>query len=300
MLDTHKRKVSAMPDLSAEILEALKAQNKLLQAQVDLQKKLHWEMWTTRREAEVARITLTAPNLEEIQAFADEHQLGFLETLETIKDNQLSYARFGDGEIQLMLRPAYKLGFQSNSVELATALKEVASTPTDGLLVGFPEVYRDLNWSKVWADTWPQLKPLVTAHQRVGNAHVTRPVFFAHTRTEGVKAWRSIWENKTVTVVTGTDSRFEFIPELFNSAAGLRRVDTVPKNAFSDIPQVMDALNKDTSDVVLLALGPAGTVLASLLAKTGRQAIDIGHINTSYRNAFEGGAWPESLPLTGS
>lgn len=287
-----------MTDTNAAILEQLLKQNRLLEEHLEEQRKIRWEAWTTRREIETVRTLLAAPTLDDVGHFAANHQLGLLETVEMLRDEGRSFARFGDGEIQLMLRPSYKLGFQENSPALAAALKAVASTPSDSFLVGFPHTYRDLSWTRVWGDTWNQFKTYIGKHKVLGNSHVTRPLYFHETGPEGVKAWRAVWEAKSITVVTGKNSRFEFIPELFDSARETKVLESLPKNAFSDIPRIMSLLADDQADIVLIALGPAGTVLAAELANAGRQAIDVGHISSSYLQAFEGGAWPESLPVS--
>lgn len=284
--------------LESEILHQMERQNDLLAEMLEEQRKIRWEARTTRRELETVRTLIAAPMLDDIQSFADARQLGFLETVERLRDEEQSFARFGDGEIQIMLRPTYKLAFQDNSPHLASCLAEVIQKPIDGLLLGFPDVYRDLNWARTWGDTWGQFKELVNVHAELGNTHVTRPVFFHNTGEAGVKAWRAVWENKSVTVVTGRDSRFELIPALFDSARDFTFLESFPRNAFADVPRLLDELLAGTSDIALIALGPAGTILAAEMARAGRRAIDIGHISASYHNAFDGGAWPEKLPLT--
>ena len=224
--------------------------------------------------------------------------MAFLETVEHLAITKQSFTRFGDGEIQTMLRPGYSLAFQQNSPDLAEHLRTVATTPIEGLLVGFPHMFRENpDWSRVWVDTWRQFKPLISGHTLFGDAHVTRPFFFGSTGTEGVSAWRSVWEKQSITVVTGRDSRFEFIPELFDSAGTTKVVESLPTNAYSDMPRLLEELSSDTSDIVLIALGPAGTVLTYELALAGRRAIDIGHINASYRSTFSGAMSPELLPV---
>lgn len=264
-----------------------------LEEQLAVSKKLLWEAQSSRKTNDVIRLAVSSPILDRVSSFADRVQLGFLETVASIRDENLSFARFGDGEMRTMLRADYKLTFQPNSGALAAALSEALS-PCPGLMVGFPHVYRDVHWSGVWCDVWGQVEPMVSKFGVMGNSHVTRPIFFQITGQEGVDAWRGVWDGKTVTVVTGEGSRFELIPELFNNLAGSRFVYSAPVDAFSDLSRLRSELMQDDSDIILIALGPAGTVLASQLAKAGRRAIDIGHISDSYENVFQGGAWPEA------
>ncbi|MDJ0313885.1 GT-D fold domain-containing glycosyltransferase [Arthrobacter sp. H35-D1] len=283
------------PTLENDLLERIAA---ALSEQNELSMKLLWEAQTNRRTQEVLRLAATSPILDDVQRFARQHQLGFIETIKSIRNNKLSFTRFGDGEMRIMLRPEYKLAFQKNSPALAAALEDVISTTAEKLLIGFPHVYRDVHWSGVWADVWGQMKPLIAGHAEMGNAHVTRPIFFQLTGQEGVRAWRSVWEGLSIKVVAGKDSRFEATPELFNSAARITFEYSLPTEAFSDIPRLMDILSNDDSDLILISLGPAGTVLTAKLAAIGKRAIDIGHISDSYKNVFSNGAWPESKPTT--
>lgn len=276
---------------------ALEELLKVMREQLEYTKKIHWEAERARKIQETIRHAVTAPTLDSVAAFAAKKQLGFIETVEHIRDNELSFARFGDGEMRMMLQADYRLTFQANSGKLADALRAVL-TQTPGLLLGFPHVYRDLHWSAVWCSVWGQIEPMVAGFDVMGNSHVTRPIFFQTVGQGGVDAWRSVWAGKTVTVVTGEGSRFELIPELFDNLAAARYRYSKPVSAFEDVPRVMAELTQDDSDIILVALGPAGTVLASQLAKAGRRALDIGHISDSYENVFQNGTWPEHKAIT--
>lgn len=241
------------------------------------------------------------PYLEDIHRMLDAKQLSFVETLEKIRDERMSFARFGDGEFKNMLRTNYNLRFQPGSPELANALTKVfTSTSADSrCLIGFPTLYRDLHWSRVWIDFWPEVRALIPADQVFGNSRVSRPIFFEKLGQEGVELWRSVWEGRHIVVVTGKDSRMTLVPELFDNVASVDRIDSLPVDAFSDIDRIVDIAHSDAQDrLFLVALGPAGTVLTSKLAQLGHQAIDIGHISDSYETVFNGAAWPEHKPVT--
>lgn len=241
--------------------------------------------------------------LDQIEAVLSQKQLGFRETIEAIRDQKLSFARFGDGEFKSMLRSNYNLRFQPSSPALASALKEVftsSSDETPNLLVGFPTLYRDLHWSRVWIDIWPEVRSLIRPDHVFGNSHVSRPICFQILKKDGVALWRSVWEGREVVIITGKNSRMTLIPELFNNASSIARINSEPVDAFSDLERVFSeartSLHRDK--LFLIALGPAGTVLAHRLALAGEQAIDIGHISDSYETVFSGAAWPELKPIT--
>lgn len=282
----------------AKLLDGIEKLVAVQTENLEIQKKLLWEASTNRKSQDIMRLVQSTPVLDDVQAFAASVQLPFLETLRVIKEEELSFSRFGDGELKLMLRPDYKLKFQENSPAVAEALRETLLKPSEKLLMGLPHVFRDLHWTNVWVDIWGQFKPLVSEMSRVGNAHVSRPLFFQYTGQAGVDAWRGIWDQRSVAVITGKDSRFELSRALFDNCRSVSFIDSKPANAMGDVDRLVDVASKDPADIFLISLGPAGTVLSNKLAAAGRRAIDIGHISDSYENVFSGGAWPESKAVS--
>ena len=260
---------------------------------------MRWELRQQRKILDTLRLVETAPVLDEVQSFAAERQLGFGETVQTLVDRPLSFARFGDGEMRLLLRSEYTLKFQPNSPELQRGLRDaLTAPPQDHLLKGFPHVYRDLHWSGVWGDVWRQVKELIPPGESFGNSHVTRPIYFQVMGQRGVDLWRAVWENQRVSIITGEGSRFELIPQLFDNLKDATTIPSQPVDAWSDVPRLVDVVDRlapgQRADLYLIALGPAGTVLTHRLAQLGVRALDVGHLSDSYLTAFEGGAWPES------
>ena len=93
---------------------------------------------------------------------------------------------------------------------------------------------------------------------------------------------------------------FRSIDELFGNLGQAEFVEGAPRNAYIEIESIMqDIVSKlDGKDLVLIALGPSGTIIAARLAELGIQAIDIGHIAASYRSVFSGDAFPEMQPVS--
>jgi hypothetical protein len=265
-----------------------------------LLKDVRWELQQQRKLLETLRLQATAPVLDEVQAFAGQHQLSFEATMERLREDGASFARFGDGEFRLMLRSEYKLRFQSNSPSLQKGLREILQAPPSGsLLKGFPQVYRDVHWSGVWSEMWGQLSAMLPDGETFGNSHVTRPIFFELLGDRGVQLWREVWHNRSVTVVTGRSSRFELLDDLFDNIDSVQFVYSTPTEAWGDVPRLLDEVRQlPTTDLYLVALGPAGTVLTARMADRGMRALDIGHISDSYLTAFKGGAWPENKEIT--
>lgn len=272
-----------------------------LQQQRKYHSDVRWELQQQRRYLEIVSSALAQPTLNRMNAFMAEKQLSFRETLEKIADEKLSFARFGDGEFKLMLRSGYSLKFQENSQALRSALKNtlIANDDASRLLIGLPHPYTDLHWTAVWLDLWAQLEEMIPSDGTYGNSHVSRPIFFQKMGDEGVDLWRNVWAGEHVCVITGNGSRFSKLPRLFDNVETWDEIHSSPTHAFSRLDAVMRAVEDNSrATLFLVALGPAGTILAHQIAKIGRRAIDVGHISDSYENVFEGGAWPEAKGVT--
>jgi Glycosyltransferase GT-D fold len=288
-------------DVKATLRRRLPASQRTAEEVHKVLRDIHWELREQRKYLEVLRQVAAADVLRDVQQFAIERELSFEQTMHRVIQDEMSFARFGDGEFRLMLRFEFNLRFQRWSPGLAADLRQVLTFDgfdPDRLLLSFPYPHRDMYWSTVWADIWYDLKPLLGTTVMYGSTHVTRPIFFHHLGQRGIELWRQVWEGRDVCVVTGQDSRFSLVPELFDNVAGSRFVHSTPTEAYADLPRLMKVLeDEDPDQLYLTALGPAGTLVAAWLSQMGRRAIDVGHINNSWANAFAGGKFPEHLDV---
>lgn len=228
----------------------------------------------------------------EVEAFMRERQLGLLETLERVRRERLSLARFGDGELALALSPDAAISFHGGSAPLQAELRAILKgdgyedvpllTCIPGIGVSFYRGY--------WAKYWPAVKPLLNPARTYGNTSVSREGLFKLDPEAARVAWRAIWDGKDVCYVIGKGSRFEPIDALFGGVASSRTIHSLPRDAYADVDRVVDevvaTIPRET--LILCALGPAATVLAARLAKLGYWALDIGHISSVYRTVTEG------------
>lgn len=280
-------------DLSgyADILPEIRKISALLEDSLSEQRK-------QRRMLDVLRLQSAAPMYMEIREIVGKQQLTLRETLSRLANSEDSFARFGDGEFRLLGHPEENLSFQRNSAELRFELSETIKVAgTDGFLVGFPHIYIDANWSKIWSEIWYQISDQFDGNVIYGDSHVTRPVAFKQLREEATDLWRAVWEGKDVCIVTGKNSRFDLSPFLFDSVSSAVTVESTATDAFEDIPRVIDEVQKLSSKIVLIALGPAGTVLARKLHELGIRALDIGHLSDSHANVFLNAVRPEAKPI---
>lgn len=252
-----------------------------------------------RRRAIVAEKSLSSGILDDVQEFLATHQMTMVETLEKLANSDRSIARFGDGELRAIFNPWFRFSFQTNSAPLAGDLREALTTLTDSLMVALPLAGRDVFWASLYPQVWAQLSPLLNTSYRYANAQISRPIAFEHLGEAAVELWREVWRDRKVGIITGSSSRFDVLPELFDSAASVERIDSVDSNAYQDIPRLLGLQALDDVDLFVLSLGPAGTVLAKMLDSAGYRALDVGHLSASYLRVFHNGAHPESMPVTG-
>jgi hypothetical protein len=229
-------------------------------------------------------------------------QMSMAETLDAICEQRLSLVRFGDGELKLMAKKNHSLPFQHNSAELRLALKAALNpdwVAPGRVLVSLPPPFRgDLHWLGCWINSWSFVKPLINPARRYGHSLITRPAFFRGQGADGIAQWRRLWLGRQILVVTGRGSRFDLVPELFESAGSVDFLFGASEHAFAERESILQGVvERAGSDaLVLLSLGPTATFLAHRIAAAGIQALDIGHISASYKAAFDNGPLPEAMP----
>lgn len=287
--------------MDIKLIELMTKQCELLEKQTKMLSNIEREVIEQSRMLDVlGRITLK-DTLAEVDEMIQSRQYSMLETVDLLAQGY-SIARWGDGEIRLMLQPEFQLSFQRANSELAEELRRLLlsyDSVSDHLLMAFPTVFPQRLWMGIWADSWHLMKPILKVSKSTwANTHISRPLFFQWHGQDAVKAWRRVWENKRVCIIAGRDSRFEMLPELFDNIKSHIRIDSEPTNAYLKLEQLKVELDKVKDiDIYLIALGPTGTILAAYLSAKGYHAIDIGHLASSYLNVFKGGSNPEQLPI---
>lgn len=279
------------------IAELLAEQNAMLAELIPLIRAGREELDRQGRKLEQIRYSLAVDMQREYYAKVVSRQLSFVETLREVADRELSFARFGDGEFGLAADPMKNISFQTGSFELSRRLQDILSVPRDGLLIGLPGVTVDVFWMTWISRYWGVLSSLIPEKNTWGMAAVTRSEAFRRNGSRLVDAWRACWAGRRVLVVTGQGSRFEPVPELFSSASSIDYVHGPAKGAFDCLERIKAEVLTRDPELALIALGPAGTVLAADLHKMGVRSIDVGHLSNSYVEVFSGGSRPEQLPL---
>ena len=216
-----------------------------------------------------------------------------------------SICRFGDGEFSIIL--GRKQHFQNHSGQLAFRLSEVLSSPEEkNLLIAIPSLELDREttrekekgrkyrfWSRFWMRSWRFLKDYFTQSE-YGNAFVSRLNVFQEVPLDKIKA---IWENRDVVFIVPPNGRFKFDDRLFGNIKSAEFVDVPPVDAFEHYDEILDeTLKRDKDKLYYIAAGPTATVLAYDLYRSGRQALDLGHLTNCYLEFLGVGKRPELLP----
>jgi len=284
-------------ELQTQLIALISKQNSILEKQGQVLEE-------QRRMLEVLGKASMREVLADVDHTIQDRQYTMLETMEEI-GNGKSIARWGDGEIRIMLQPEFDLSFQRPNPQLANALQDLLVSYDENFyhtLQAFPTMTSSRFWMGIWADSWHLLKPLMmNSTSKWANTHVTRPLFFQKHREEAVSAWRSLWDNKNVCLIAGKGSRFALLPELFDNVKDIKRIDSLPRDAFDEFDDLKRRIDDaPNADIYLTALGPTGTVLSAHISSPSggnKHSIDIGHLASSYANVFLGGQLPENVPL---
>lgn len=228
--------------------------------------------------------------------------LNFDDTIAEINRGK-SFSRFGEGEIYWIRGNCPKENaFQKNDPQLGRRLKEVLDHPVKNLMVGIPHSFRNTRGHTAASKQfWHQynLDPRVT----YGDSQISRWYILYQDKTPAamepkIRQLKSIWQDRDVIIIEGENSKIGVGNDLLANAKTLRRIIIPAKNAFDVYDDILQcALSvAEPSKLFLIAAGPTATVLAYDLAKSGYQAVDIGHIDVEYEWYLAGATTKQSIP----
>ena len=221
-----------------------------------------------------------------------------VDTINYIKKHGCSISRYGDGEFQLMQQCGAP-GFQSGSSEMSEALLNVLTNHSPDLLICMPgpmisSKHLRKSGKAFWEGWIPEnyaniismVKSRTGSQYHFGDSYISRPysAYRSNQHTSTLfRQVRELWESQDILIIEGTHSRLGVGNDLFSNTKSIKRILAPAENAFSVYPQILDSvLSHWNGELVIMALGPTATVLASDLSKKGIQALDIGHIDEQY------------------
>jgi len=217
------------------------------------------------------------------------------ETLDFLMRNRVSMSRLGDGEMAIIC--GRDIGFQEYSPSLAKRLLEVLQTPALDHICCIPhplvcrtgltlksQVFWRRHLLKMGAE-WSRL----STQDHYYDTNVTRNYIERRRKfrsSESFDQFRSLWRDRNVVLVEGTESHVGEDNDLLDGVASLVAITGPATNAWRQYDELLlscrQAAITDPTCLFLIALGPTATVLAFDLARTGTQALDIGHLDIEY------------------
>lgn len=222
------------------------------------------------------------------------HILSQPDAIEKIITQRLSLARFGDGELNVML--GGDINFQHATPLLSEKLRAVFLSNDSRVLVGIPDIFEHLERyndaeQKFWSyhlrfRRWHWYR-FIRRSQWYASTFLSRfysMEFDAQLANVRLKMLQRMWEGRNLLFVEGADTKLGVGNDLFQMATSIRRILCPAKDAFSSYDAILTATVKEAQaeDIIILALGPTATVLAADLCKSGLQALDLGHIDLEY------------------
>lgn len=224
------------------------------------------------------------------------------ETIEYILKSGCSIARFGDGELDLMI--GVDLYFQDATPEIQRKLREVAQEKRGELLLCVPNIFEgkrklreqfsDSSYNfwrhHLWVTKGYWYK--IFGQDKVyGDTNISR--FYIEKkdkkdRSEYVKNLKLLFKDKALLFVEGENTKLGIGNDLFGDMAAddckVRRILCPAKNAFNVYEKILAVIkeNAKKDELIVCALGPTATVLCRDLCVEGYQALDLGHIDSEY------------------
>lgn len=214
-------------------------------------------------------------------------------TLNYIIEKKCSVSRYGDGEMKFVF--GNETWFQKTNPILKKRLTEILKENIPNHIVCIPPIFDDLSiyqdhdrtyWHKYIISNRKKWYQSLDLNKIYYNAFISRCYLPYRDKTNvpsWFNLWLMIWNNKDVIIIEGEKSRLGVGNNLFNNTKSIKRILAPNTNAFNYYNNIIEETKKySTNHLILLALGPTATVLASDLSKLGYQAIDIGHIDIEY------------------
>lgn len=216
---------------------------------------------------------------------------GEMETLRAICERRASIARYGDGEMEVMIGGG--IYFQEHDPVLARRLRSILREPRPNFLIGIPNFDALQIKTEGRKGSWQRYRRMFSHLVRRGakyhSAFVSRPASIVGLESsEYFEAWQKVWAGREVVIVHHSTETAEH--PLFRTAGKVHFEFCPGKNAFREYNALLErtALYCSRADVLfLIAAGPTAGVLAWDLAERGVQALDIGHLTAAYDEFVE-------------
>lgn len=222
-----------------------------------------------------------------------------MNTIHYLIENKKSFARFGDGEFDIINEG--KIGFQEYDSELAKELKLVLNeTKCENLLLGIPDAFASTDelkksskrfWQYNLGKNYFKWIKYLDFNYNYGSANAFRCYMRCKNDSLVEKQFacvKELWGNPEgcILIVEGKGTRMGYNSDFFDETLDIKRILCPTENAFSKINDIENAIIEfckyNLVHIVLVSLGPTATILAAKISKKGIWIIDIGAVDLEY------------------
>lgn len=226
-------------------------------------------------------------------AYADKIQiLTTGETLRLLEKEKVSFLRYGDGEIAIMM--GNSIPFQEFNPKLARRLRKILRTETERLKIGIPYYYthpiKNLNpFVASFAKSLTTQRRFLRRNCNKDTVYIDTCITQVYQTYEKYnfeqyyKHMQNLLKGREITLICGEGvlDRLEY--KAYSVCKSIDFITAPSINAFEKYDSLLRAaLRTDKEKLVCIVLGPTAKVLAWDLHKRGYQAWDMGHYFKDY------------------
>lgn len=260
------------------------------------QMKLYWKFSASKRKLKKKVLSkyYFEKGKRQAGALGNPKIMTIEDTLEKIAKERCSVSRFGDGEYKWMAGIP-QTSFQRFSEGMQQRLIEICKSDEPNHLVCLSDGFDKLDylneearhfWYTFMGEHRARWIQFLKKGKTYYNTNMTRPYMDYEDKTPCAHRFallKEIWKDRDIILIEGDKSRLGIGNDLFNGARSVKRILAPARDAFGKYDAIVEAACKqDKEALYLIALGPTATILAYDLHKTGRQAVDVGHVDVEY------------------
>ena len=215
------------------------------------------------------------------------------ETINLLQKTDKSIARFGDGEMNLML--GHSIPMQKASSKLSERLIETFNSKDERLCIAILHAcyHSKKNLTEINQKFWRQygskfrrlMEKYLDYDKIYGAAEMT--LAYSYFKNYDYAAYfdkmRSIWNKKDIVVVCGKTVFDKIETNIFDNASSVEYIYTPSIDAFEEYDNILaKCFERDKSKLFILICGPTAKVLAHDLTIRDYRTLDLGHIAKQY------------------
>lgn len=214
------------------------------------------------------------------------------ESLQYIENNRVSFYRYGDGEIALMMGEG--IAFQKADEKLARRLRKMLKPDMEGVRAAIPYYY--FHHEQGLIDFVESFAYAMKCQRRYLMQHCDPDYLYLDTSVsqmyQSYEAYdfddyfsrvRRLFAGRNVTMICGEGIFKNIRYNLLDECASVQYIEAPGRDAFSEYGAILEqALAIPKDNLVSIVLGPTAKPLAYDLHKNGYQAWDIGHFIKDY------------------